>query len=140
MLERRSRLSRTSGLQARPYHSLSTRQGLIAALDSVVSKIVRKRDGHCLTCGTEDDLTCSHFYKRRFHSTRWSLANCHAQCSSCNNRHNVDPFPYLYALQEKIGKDAVLELLKVRDSKIYFTDDQLRTMLDEFRAHLKGMA
>jgi Bacteriophage Lambda NinG protein len=135
----RSRMKeRRRGLKVRPYHAAGTRQGLIKELDRLTSLIVRKRDGKCLTCGSTESLECSHFYKRRFHSTRWSLDNCHAQCSRCNQLHNVKPFPYLFALQEKIGKDAVLELLALRDSGKHFTDAELQGLISEYKVILKN--
>ena len=129
-------MKRGKAIQPRPYHPVNSRQGLIRELDRLVSLIVRKRDDGCICCGSKESLECGHFYKRRYHSTRWSLVNCNAQTHRCNGRHNVDPFPYMRAMQERYGADAVVGLLKLRDSGKLYTHAELVELRDELRRML----
>jgi hypothetical protein len=128
-----------SRMNAKPHHPISSRAGMVKELDRLTSLIVRKRDGCCLTCGTTENLECSHFYKRRWLWTRFDLTNCNAMCHDCNGRHNVDPFPYLFKMQERCGKDAVLELLNLRNTTAQLPDDRLQSLIVEYRQMLKGM-
>lgn len=128
-----------STLKAKPYHSVSTRAGKIALLDSLVRQIVNLRDKCCITCGSIYQPECSHFYKRRFHATRWDLRNCNRQCRTCNNLHNINPFPYMKAMQERYGADEVVKLLELRDSKKHFSDAELDELIVERRAELRTL-
>lgn len=67
---------------------------LIKKLDELTSSIVRKREPYCVTCGTRENLTCSHLITRSKKSIRWDLDNCHTQCRSCNFRH--EHYPEIY--------------------------------------------
>jgi len=97
-----NRLSRGASFKprkpiARKHHPLSTRKGLIAALDEVTSLIVRKRDEVCITCGEArpELLTASHFYSRRWLNVRFDLRNVACQCWNCNAIiHAANPWPY----------------------------------------------
>ena len=60
------------------------RQKLVKKLDDIVSKIVRKRDGICICCGTDKKLTCSHYWNRDKKGTRWDLDNCDSACWPCH--------------------------------------------------------
>lgn len=136
------RIGRTKHLRPR-YHSLSTRKGLIDALDGVVSKLVRKRDGYkCITCPETrpEELTCSHFYKRAFLNTRWDLRNLACQCMRCNINHSEkSPWPYLTWLLKEISDDEFHELSELRLSRFEMTNDQLRALLESLKCQLRGM-
>lgn len=58
--------------------------------DTIFSKFIRKRDGRCVYkfkcygyCEYEN-LTCSHFIKRRYESVRFDPENCDAACRKCH--------------------------------------------------------
>jgi hypothetical protein len=128
------------GLKAKPYRSLSKRAGIKAELDRLTSLIVRARDGRCVTCGTTDDLTCSHYFKRRFLATRFDLTNCNAQCSRCNDRHNQNPFPYRAYMVGLIGESGLDELFELRNSVWRPSDEELKTMRLQYQMMLKRSA
>jgi hypothetical protein len=128
------------GMRARAYRSVQTRAGLIQQLDIVTSLIVRRRDGSCITCGTTQDLTCSHFYKRGWYGVRWDLRNCAAQCERCNERHNRNPWPYLNWLLETYPEGTLQELHALRMSRRKIPDYKLRELLDSHRAYLRTLA
>lgn len=85
---------------------------LIKDIDELVSKIVRKRDGRCITCGSTKNLTCSHLIKRGRASLRFDLDNCNCQCASCNFKHNHYPEFYTYWFVSTKGTEAYHDLFK----------------------------
>ena len=132
MINRRSYLSR-SGFYKKPFEP-GTRKWLIAELDKYTSRIVRRRDRRCVTCGTRRNLQCSHLYSRRYLAIRFNLINCNAMCGRCNRRHNYDPFPYISYMQGNHGSEAVEELNRLRSSRRKVTDDDLRRTLGAYQA------
>lgn len=66
----------------------------IAKLDSMFSKIVKKRDRYrCMLCGqrfTEnfpEGLECSHYWRRSNKTTRFDLRNADSLCCLCHHLH-----------------------------------------------------
>lgn len=100
---RKDAVDNYGGMKAKPYRSLKTRRGVKDELDRVTSLLVRARDGCCVTCGTTEDLQCSHYLKRTFLATRWNLTNCNAQCGTHNELHNRVPWPYRKYMVSMIG-------------------------------------
>jgi hypothetical protein len=49
--------------------------------DMYFSRYIRERDGKCLRCGTRENLTCSHYWKRGDSGTRFDPNNCIALCA-----------------------------------------------------------
>lgn len=45
-------------------------------------------------CGSAKRVQCGHLFSRVAMSTRYSELNCHAQCASCNYRHEWQPQHY----------------------------------------------
>lgn len=96
----------------------------ISKMDSLVSRIVRERDKFCVTCGTSENLTCSHWIPRRFFGSRWDLRNCNAQCFACNVAHSNDavgtPIGEAYGvyMREHYGSGVMVELLYSKPKKV----------------------
>lgn len=57
----------------------------VSEADSKFSKIIITRDGKCLNCGATYMLSCSHFFGRSIHSTRFDPVNCITLCISCHD-------------------------------------------------------
>lgn len=140
MTLRRSQLKRST-LKPLRYrrHPVGTRKGLIQSLDDVVSKIVRKRDGQCITCRSTENLTCSHFYSRRFINTRFSLLNTACQCWDCNLRHSITPWAYLNWMLTTYPEGTLQSLHEARFSKVKLSGDDLRALLESLRSELRSM-
>lgn len=96
----------------------------ITLVDALVSKIVRSRDKCCVTCGTTNDLTCSHWIPRRFVAVRFDLRNCNTQCGACNQAHSNDaigtPLGEVYGtyMREHYGSGIMVELLRQKPRKL----------------------
>jgi hypothetical protein len=110
-----------------------SRKWLVAELDRYTSLIVRGRDGRCVTCGSRQGLQCSHFYSRRYLSIRFDLQNCNAMCAGCNRRHNRDRRPYERYMLKTYGFDVIKELDESRLRLDKVSEEELRTMLEEYR-------
>lgn len=116
------KLGSTKGLKAKQ------RKKLIKQCDDLVSLIVRKRDGRCVTCDATTRLTCSHLIKRGRSATRFDLTNCNCQCASCNNKHNYYPEIYTSWFVEHYGVKNYQELI-LRASQIKkWTLDELEVL------------
>jgi hypothetical protein len=132
MVTRCSYLSRSS-FYKKPYEA-GRRKWLIAELNKYTSRIVRRRDGRCVTCGTKRNLQCSHFYSRRYLAIRFNLLNRNAMCGRCNRHHNYDPFPYISYVLGNYGSEAVEALNRLRSSHRQVTDDDLRRTRGAYQA------
>jgi hypothetical protein len=111
-----------------------SRKWLIAELDRLMSLIVRRRDGRCVTFGTPQGLQCSHFYSWRYLSIRFDLRNCNAMCAGCNRRHNRDRRPYKRYMRKAYGPAVIAELDGLRMGLGKVTDGELKEMLNQYRA------
>ncbi len=78
-------------------------KSIVKELDTLVSLIVRKRDGRCVVCGSTDNPQAGHFIGRRHYAVRWDLTNVHQQCAGCNIAHNSNPVPYTLFIQHEYG-------------------------------------
>lgn len=90
-----------------------SRKSLVKKLDVAVSLYIRERDQACVVCGSVEKLTNGHVFSRVAYSTRWDTTldgNCHAQCWSCNFRHEHDAYHYNNWYIIKFGKDRWDEL------------------------------
>lgn len=130
-----------SRLRPRPYHSVTTRAGLIQLADILMSKYVRWRDGQCVCCGSTENLQAGHFYSRRYLAIRWDDRNVHAQCANCNLTHTYNIWPYLNFLHDKYGEDALQEIHELRmNAKIKVTDAQIQERIAELKGLLRKAA
>ena len=132
MLPRRAYMARSELSERQPEEG--SRRWLVAELDKHTSIIVRRRDRGCVTCGTAQGLQCSHFYSRRYLSTRFDLRNCNSMCAGCNRRHNRDRRPYERYMRKTYGPAVVRELDDLRMSLEKVTDDELSELLREYKA------
>ncbi len=132
MLYRRAYMSR-SRLVGRPPEE-GSRKWLIAELDRYTSLIVRGRDGRCVTCGSVQNLQCSHFYSRRYLSIRFDLRNCNAMCAGCNRKHNRDRRPYERYMLKTCGVSVIAELDRLRLGLEKVPDEDLSEALQQYRA------
>ncbi len=114
--------------------TVSSRKWFIHQLDIQTSRVVRQRDRGCVTCGSTRNLQCSHFYSRRYLIIRFDLRNCNAMCVACNRRHHSDPAPYLAYMRERYGTEVVAALDQLRRSLRKVSDEELRGLLEHYRA------
>jgi hypothetical protein len=121
----------------------SERKVLVKTLDDLVSLIVRKRDGKCVTPGNcHGFLTASHYYKRENWGIRWNLINVNCQCASMNGAHRFNEFRYSQFMQEKYGA-AVFGMLLDEEAKYRagekWTVPQLRELLETMKIKYERM-
>lgn len=108
-------------LKKKPWHELKKYEQdylwkkQVIRCDNAFSQYIRERDQCCQTCGTPNDLQCSHLYTKRAHlSVRWDERNAVAQCAACHTRHHTTDYCQLHdTVIERIGHEEYL-LLKVK--------------------------
>lgn len=105
-----------SWIKSKPVHERrkmvpTNRTLLEAELDRLCSVYVRRRDAKCITCGTDKNLTCSHFVKRVYQEVRYDVkANLNCQCKQCNENHNADESAYMAYMVGKYGYTVINSL------------------------------
>lgn len=83
--------------------------------DIEFSKYIRARDKKCMRCGTEKNLTCSHFWARQHKGTRFDPENCVAVCwMPCHKYHweKEKQGDYRDFMLKWLGEDKYKELEK----------------------------
>lgn len=108
----------------------SNRKKLIQKLDTVVSLIVRARDGKCVICGSTQRLQCSHLIKRGRLATRFDLDNCSCNCASCNWRHNSYPEYYTEWFLEHKGNELYSKLIEQSQQLWKPSNAELESLLE----------
>jgi hypothetical protein len=113
----------------------SDRKHLVKELDKIVSLIVRKRDGHCMTCPNPRGLplTNGHLITRGKHSVRWDMENCFCQCTGCNMLHESQPEHFTRWFIKKFGIEKYDELYLRSNQIKNFKSWDLLIMLNEFK-------
>lgn len=115
-----------------------SRKTLVRQLDKVIGDIVKLRDGFCVCCGTSQNLTPGHLFSRIAYSTRWDLNNVYCQCSSCNFRHESDPYPLTNYFIEIWGRKKLDDLHRQYVTPRKFKDYELAEMLQGMRTFLEN--
>jgi hypothetical protein len=114
-----------------------SRKGLVAALDKIVSLIVRLRDKQCVLCGKRQNLQCGHLFSRVWYQIRWNLLNCHTQCSGCNFKHEHDSYPFQEWFKKKFGELQYHSLYQQAHNGQKYSDQDLVRLLFSFQAFYK---
>jgi hypothetical protein len=90
------------------------------ALDAVFSDVIRESyDWICVNCGLEfperkgRNAQCSHFYKRKYNSTRWFPDNCVLLCGTCHAKYEDAPYDHTQFMAKVLGETR-LEMLARR--------------------------
>jgi len=107
----------------------------VRELDRVFSLYIRKRDGGtCVLCGSTKNVQCGHLFSRMAYSTRWSSANCFAQCRDCNLRHEWDPYPFFRWARKTFGDDAIDSLHILYHTAVKYSDEELQMKILHYSA------
>lgn len=111
----------------------------IKALDDLVSKMVRQRDGKCINCRGTERLTCSHFWNRNKMGTRWSLTNCDAACWTCHKYHLEKQKQGWYRTFKlnQLGESEYLQLEYEASSPTKFTVNELKILYKDLEEQYK---
>lgn len=86
----------------------------VKKLDTLVSKVVRAREGGCRWCGKDGDGVVFQAHhspaKRRYRGTRWEPDNLHKVCKGCNFRSESDNLWNEEMTIKELGAERVDEL------------------------------
>lgn len=109
-----------------------SRKALVRKLDNVFSEFIRKRDKHCVVCGTRENLTCGHLFSRIAYSTRWDEMNAFGQCMGCNLRHEHDAYPFTKWFIGRFGQDRWDDLHRQYSAIRKFSNQDLQALTMHF--------
>lgn len=112
-------------------------------LDAVVSHLVREMyDWTCCRCRREfperkgRDVHASHFYSRKYNSTRWYLPNLLCLCAKCHDFVGKNPDEHVALIKRVLG-DTRYDELRARKQRIYrYRKQDKAEMLAHYRAQL----
>lgn len=127
-LARRTQLNRTRFRHTRPEEG--SRREIIQLLDAEVRRIVHGRDRVCVTCGGNDKLEVSHYYRRGHMMLRWDLRNVALQCQHENQSHPMSKAYHTY-MQTKYLPSTLNELEHLANDQGKLDDTQLQDLLME---------
>ena len=83
----------------------------IRKLDVALSKLVRSRDGACITCGRGDvSLDAGHFGRRECMATRFHYRNVTGRCKKENRFEGGQRYEFGFAIDKKFGAGTVQKL------------------------------
>lgn len=88
-------------------------KGTRGKCDVIFSKIIRARDGHCVSCGTNQNLQCAHIISRRYSGTRCDTENAITLCAGCHIYFTQWPIEFARFIAETMG-EGHYETLKAR--------------------------
>ena len=115
----------------------SERKRLVKRLDTVFSLYIRHRDERCVTCGTKENLQCSHYIGRRAHGgygVRWNEKDAYAQCFGCHfHFHNSSPEPLRQYIVSMHGEETIAELEELAHSPSRLTNTMLEEMIEYYK-------
>lgn len=74
--------------------------------DTLFSRYIRARDGHCLACGSDVTLQCAHIISRSYHAIRYNPINAVTLCRGCHVRYTHKPLEWELWAQAWIGDEA----------------------------------
>ena len=83
----------------------------ILRADSLFSKYIRQRDGHCVRCGSTQALQCSHYFGRTRWTVRFDPMNCDCLCYGCHRLwEKEDREAYRRFKVNQLGQDGFEDL------------------------------
>lgn len=110
-------------------------QGIPSAeADKKLSKFIIARDKKCLKCGSDKNLTCSHFHIRKHTATRWDPENLDTLCVSCHQEWEKQTKPgqsYHTWKRARMGVEA-FEALAKKAQTIVKRSDVVAEVLSQF--------
>lgn len=114
----------------------SSRSKLERQLDSLVSRIIRRREPFCVVCGSFYNQTAGHLFSRKNMGLRWDLrpeGNVHTQCWDCNRLHNDDPTRYNRWYIDNFGEEAFKALEEEADQVVMVKTFEMEELLKKLK-------
>ena len=115
MIQRRVPLPRRSARKGkRTSKRRKSRMALRRECDKRFAQAVKDRDGWaCRACGSPFRVQCAHVVSRRYHATRWSMANAVTLCARDHMRFTCDPLAWDAWIEERFGEAVYSELKRL---------------------------
>jgi len=117
---------------------MTERKKLVKNLDKAFGDFIKARDNYtCVLCGSKERIQCGHLFTRASYSTRWNELNAHAQCASCNMRHEYDFFPFQNWFVKKFSQQNYEDLYFQHKQVVKYKDWELLDLIDYYKEKLK---
>lgn len=117
-------------------------------LDILFSQYIRHRDtgfneyGSCCSCGKNvkyKDGDAGHFVSRGKQMTRYDETNVHLQCRKCNRFENGNMIGYYQFMENKYGKEHILELQNKGQEEKHWTINELEELIQYYESRIRQM-
>ena len=103
-------------------------------VDKVISIWVRNRDGHCLKCGTKDNLQAAHIFSRTARSVRFDPLNILTLCWRCHlSWAHRNPIEFTEFVQKHLGKKNYAELKKRYYKLKSWTQAEYKSLIEKYK-------
>ncbi len=134
---KKKRLTKKLRKRARSVDGRYSKVWSTSRADQTFSMYIRLRDGKCMSCGNEENLTCSHFWRRGHSATRFDPINCVALCWSCHQVwEDKKEDEYKAFMLSRLGEQAYIQLEKRAQS--YMSRVEAVSKWKEFYTWEKG--
>ena len=115
-------------------------------LDKIFGQYIKLRDAdqngmlRCITCSKLvhwKEAHCGHFVRRRHLAVRWDERNCHGQCCYCNTFLDGNEAEYFIALEDKLGREVVDELMQAKHQTVKLNRSFYDEMIEKYKTKIK---
>lgn len=118
-------LRRSTKPRKRASNRRRSRLSLRKECDRRFAVAIKDRDGWaCRACGTPFNVQCAHIVSRRYHATRWLMANAVTLCSKHHMKWTNDPLGWDAWVEERIGFAGYNELKRMARQGVAHIDYQ----------------
>lgn len=100
-----------------------------------------ERVGICISCGAElpyGSLQAGHFVPANHYIHKYNTYNVNSQCVGCNKWKHGNPFGYWVSLAAKYGPDVPMQLAMSREVPAIYTEEQLTSDIELYKAMQRG--
>jgi hypothetical protein len=130
--------------KTRMKQDLKTLQDWLKETQTIFNKYVRLRDSGlpCISCGKPPlKKNCGHYFSSGGHSNvRFDEDNCHLQCEHCNTYLSGNLLNYQIGIQKRIGAQKLLELQERAHLTKKWTIDELKEIIEIYKAKVKKLS
>ena len=109
------------------------------ACDIWFSKVVRRRDGVCMRCGTTENGQAMHVVGRRAKILRWSLDNATQGCAACHRWYTENPIHFISELTTRWGEGHMALLTEKARGHLKTNQKLRREISNHYREEFKKM-
>jgi hypothetical protein len=116
----------------------SPHKAAVKYCDEWFAQFIKLRDKRCVTCGSTDNLQCSHIFQGRHESTKWRDDCAYTQCKGCHHSFHVkSQMPLLRYAERQVGHDWLDYLWELNNKTVKHTSDEIMAIGDKYREKVR---